>query len=169
MREIYGTAPRVIIWLGSPPEACLAHSFFNQLAIQNSRNTSEETLLLPTLIGGDNAEWLAFRKLLSHPYWTGVWVVQEIVLARAAHVYYGDEFWEWDRFAKTVCSLIPEEKGTLLRMINRLEGLTVPHFAGVEKVSMIETVRRQYPFVWQPKPTLAGVRQIRYFDSAGYR
>jgi hypothetical protein len=160
MREIYDTASRVIVWLGSPPEACLAHAFFNKLSIQKSRNTSEEALLLPTLINDDNAEWLAFRKLLSHPYWTRVWVVQEIVVARAAHVYYGNEFWEWDRFAKTVCSLLPEEKGTLLRKINRLEGLTVPHFAGVEKVSMIDTVRRQYKIRQQNHDNLASLPRI---------
>jgi len=146
MREIYGTASRVIVWLGSPPEASLAHAFFPQLCevIQNSRNTHDEILLLPTLINDDDAAWLAFRKLLNHPYWTRVWVVQEIVVAQLADVYYGDEFWVWDKFAHTICSLLSEEKRTLLRKMNRLEGLTVPHFAGIEKVSIINAIRCQY-------------------------
>ena len=41
----------------------------------------------------DEAAWLAFQKLLNHPYWTRVWVVQEIVAARGADVYYGNNIW----------------------------------------------------------------------------
>jgi hypothetical protein len=160
MREIYGTASPVVVWLGSPPQACLAHAFFNQLSILNSRNASERAVLLPTLINDDNPEWLAFRKLLSHPYWARVWVVQEIVVGLTVDVYYGDESWKWDEFAKTVCSLLPEEKGTLLRKINRLEGLPVPHFAGVEKVSMIDRVRSQYKISQQDHHNLASLARI---------
>jgi hypothetical protein len=167
MREIYSTASRVIVWLGSPPDARHAQSFFRRLRTQNSRNkgTSDKTLLLPTLLNDDNAEWLAFRKVLSHPYWTRVWVVQEIVVARKAHVYYGGKFWKWAHFARTVCSLLSEEKRTLLRKISRLEGLTAPHFAGVEKVSMIDAIRRQYR--GQPHDNLASLPStlIKFSDS----
>lgn len=41
MTEIYSTASCVNIWLGSSPEACLAHTFFTQLCIQNSQKTAD--------------------------------------------------------------------------------------------------------------------------------
>ncbi|KAH8589512.1 heterokaryon incompatibility protein-domain-containing protein [Bisporella sp. PMI_857] len=144
MKEIYSSASRVIIWLGNPPEASLAHDFFSQSNSQFPGKASDEAHVSSTTINDKDLGQLEFRKLLQHPYWTRVWVVQEIVVARAAHVYYGDKFWGWRQFARIVRALLTEEKRALLRKMSQLEGLRVSHFVGVEKISTIDEIRRRY-------------------------
>ncbi|KAL1864895.1 hypothetical protein Daus18300_007462 [Diaporthe australafricana] len=86
MQHIYSKASRVVVWLGE-----------------------EEPWGLKNLVKGTNGasgvHYGAVRvvsNLLGRPWWTRVWVTQELVLARAVMVCCGSQTLGWDRFCSVV-------------------------------------------------------------------
>lgn len=113
MGQIYSHAKKVLVWLGDATpdvpqaldlvnhivDACLQHHAMtdkNLDALDDlkylSANVSEA--LLPEF---DKATWLAFRNFYIRPWFSRVWVVQEVMKARTAIAICGEFEIEWAR------------------------------------------------------------------------
>jgi Heterokaryon incompatibility protein (HET) len=159
MREIYNKAARVVIWLGSPPKTSLAQDMVTELCSQTSRN---ETITDKTLELSKETT----RQLLSHPYWTRIWVVQEIVVACVAEIFYQGNFYEWEQFVSSAHSLYNDDERTFHRKLIQLEGLNIPHLVGLEKACLINTMRCYYHGKrQQEKETFLPVILMKFFSS----
>jgi hypothetical protein len=101
MSSIYTRAALVVVWLGNNPETLTAARSFE--------NDMEEADELYFATG-------SLKKLLSNPYFTRVWIVQEVSLARDIRVLCGDMElgWETLRFGVSLNPLEVENRiGTL--------------------------------------------------------
>lgn len=91
MRDIYRNADRVISWLGPDPEANApaALRFLREIADGHFKDVGDR--FAPALQGFLSkhglpdigaAEWMSIDALLGLPYFTRVWILQEVILAR---------------------------------------------------------------------------------------
>jgi hypothetical protein len=99
MRSIYQRANRVIVWLGTkekPKDARLAREM---LAYLSASIIPVETLL--KTLGGDPG-WSAIHHLFEHPWFSRIWVVQEIAVASTVNVMYGGIHINWDIIAAAI-------------------------------------------------------------------
>jgi hypothetical protein len=98
MREVYSSANKVIACLDNANDEIAditehylrkiyadREKLFKQTRI--SRFLRQQRLLLFKV---RNPQWAAVSSLLKHPYWTRVWVIQEIANAKRLHILYGD-------------------------------------------------------------------------------
>lgn len=69
MRDIYSKAWRTTIWLGSAPDAGLAHIFMGELVLRIIyQDTNAVDFSKVVTSNEDNPKWLALQRLLYHPY-----------------------------------------------------------------------------------------------------
>jgi len=103
MTEIYRQAKLVFVWLGDEDETSgLAFDFMRECAriafFAHYRSIQDEI----DLYRQDRAELQAaidaVKGLLDRPYWSRLWIVQEVVLAREASIACGDEIIAWNDF-----------------------------------------------------------------------
>jgi hypothetical protein len=120
MRHIYSKAIRVVIWLGEESEeskeaildlaAMSKYGFFDTtrvdegVAVLCSRdsdfNEVEDYLKKHTHVSQ------SIRDLLNRPWFQRMWVVQELVVAKAVLMLCGSESLDWDRFSRALAVLI---------------------------------------------------------------
>jgi hypothetical protein len=95
MRSIYEKAACVLMWLGEEADdSDLAMNLLSKFGTimtmsDNDGVEAEEKAGSQTLadVCGDasfNQHWIALRRLFSRPYWSRVWIIQEVLLARLA-------------------------------------------------------------------------------------
>jgi hypothetical protein len=110
MGQIYRNAQRVLVWLGHSDAEFGGNFEFAVLMLEDNIS------LKPGLLADDVGK--TFIKLLSTPWFTRTWIVQEVALAKSAIVLYGDTEIKWDRLVElctklqSVVSLTPQ--GNLL-------------------------------------------------------
>ncbi|KAH8600659.1 heterokaryon incompatibility protein-domain-containing protein, partial [Bisporella sp. PMI_857] len=103
MGDIYSGADRVIVWLDNKE---ITHSevrdanFLLELIAFNSMNLSKDLYDPPTRVLGSYTHWKALSRLLSHPYWHRVWIIQEIAMAKKVHILYGSTYLSWEQLSK---------------------------------------------------------------------
>jgi hypothetical protein len=83
MSQIYSRATRVIIWLGEGDEDCSA-------------------ALHQTALAATSYEAEPLIKLIKHPYWSRLWVVQEIMFASNIVVRCGSTQVDWEDFTRLI-------------------------------------------------------------------
>ena len=96
MREIYENASEVIVWLGeeSPSTNC-AMDFLDQASRQeNPRDWFLKSVVERGLTYQD--QWKAIILLWRKPYWTRVWIIQEIGYASRLTITCGSKVVSWD-------------------------------------------------------------------------
>ncbi|KAI8217951.1 Heterokaryon incompatibility protein 6, OR allele [Colletotrichum sp. SAR 10_77] len=71
----------------------------------------------------DSKSWNALKWLLSRPWFTRVWCVQEIVLARSSRVYVGSHSFEWDRLGVTAAWLSEQNLANDYDVPSELDGI----------------------------------------------
>jgi len=79
MGEIYRQAACVLMWLGPATEnSSLAFELFEEI----SSRTESEGDSLDVILSSYNYDkhWRAFTPLLNRPYWSRLWIVQEVIL-----------------------------------------------------------------------------------------
>ncbi|KAK5082566.1 hypothetical protein LTR70_007672 [Exophiala xenobiotica] len=84
MKDIYSSARPVILWLGCEAEdTTLAFRFMYALAeIQDWNKRQRNQTLGYLLQAGNHADaWLALGRLFDRPWWTRLWIMQEIVMS----------------------------------------------------------------------------------------
>lgn len=95
MREIYQKSSNVMAYLGDEPDASKANWLLIKLESLASELTYEE-LTKRCLLEYDTPSWHALVRMLSHPYFTRIWVVQELATAPKIYLTYGRGLIEWD-------------------------------------------------------------------------
>lgn len=119
MRAIYSRATNVVIWLGAADETTrLVYELVNQVGREIMRTIRSNPgasfhdpddpgkIYVPlNLSSADEPEWLAFRKLLSRPWFERTWTFQELVLAKQAYVWCGQYKTSWNQFVM-VCKTV---------------------------------------------------------------
>ena len=80
----------------------------------------------------DNFNWKAYRFMFKSPWFTRIWILQEIALAKKAEVNYGCFCFTWDQFVKSfymnvrlmsssMTSRPPEQQQGVLNMVKTLD------------------------------------------------
>lgn len=103
MGKIYQHALNTVIWLGdSSPGSDSAIRFLEDICVhlqfmeKDIDPTDFERMCLPK---PDSEIWQALRNLLSRPWFTRLWIIQEVILSADARVACGDSFITWDQLA----------------------------------------------------------------------
>jgi hypothetical protein len=101
MKEIYSRASRVVVWLGPLKESKDAYLAVELLVtldgIRSLFNLNGD--LYGDLVIKGNPGWYPMVRLFNNPWFSRVWVVQEVAVARTVHVMYGNTCFEWDFLA----------------------------------------------------------------------
>jgi hypothetical protein len=120
MSKIYRNATTVLIWLGEEtPEIETAIRFLDNLAETKSWEATEQAVDInlwfspPTLAGDpqEGARVLAqakenhIHKLYGRDWFTRLWIVQEVALAKSAILHCGSRELYWNRFTKSMTYL----------------------------------------------------------------
>lgn len=114
LRTIYRQASWVIVWLGSAPDATEAMGFLSHLYTRMHKyDLSDQELKSILAIGSQSRGSLAFRHLLGLPYWTRVWIIQEIAVASNVYISYGGESVTWDFFISVIRGFYREGIGSV--------------------------------------------------------
>jgi hypothetical protein len=105
MRDIYQSSYRVYIWLGESETARLALSMFTQLILLKevlSRSSFIAYVFGLFSCGKEDAYisamLTAFLDLLHHPWFSRIWVIQEVAVAPATTILYGGQSFVWEYF-----------------------------------------------------------------------
>ncbi|EPE28819.1 Heterokaryon incompatibility protein, putative [Glarea lozoyensis ATCC 20868] len=118
MSEIYRRADRAIVWLGDVPDAMLAFSLmedFCRRVKKQEASGGQEYQFRPNnaartwLFGVYNRfdpRFCALARLLGHPYFRRLWVIQEITFAQEVHLHCRDCWINWSDFEWAVLLLI---------------------------------------------------------------
>jgi hypothetical protein len=102
MAMIYAAADEVISWLGEPADnSDLAMEFIASY----TRSQRDVTRLRASATNRDSGLWLALVSLWSRPYWTRVWVVQEVAAARNIVVQCGHRCFPRDALTKVLADI----------------------------------------------------------------
>jgi hypothetical protein len=98
MGLIYTKADTVIMWLGEEENSSdMAMNFLNefrQVLAEDSQGRAQISQML-----GDAAydpAWVALRHLFERPYWSRLWILQEVLLARNPVIACGACFTSWE-------------------------------------------------------------------------
>ena len=103
MQDLYGNAWAVIAWLGEEDdESDKGINLLQALATASRENRGQELearlIEQPNYLG--SGSWLALHELMQRPYWTRLWILQEIVLGSSGVVVRcGNSFINW----RSVC------------------------------------------------------------------
>ena len=100
MNAIYSKSRRVISWLGEQSETShLAMTYLNRVneIFQFQNPPKEATLSRWARNLESEGYWTALYHLFHHPYWTRLWIVQEVLLNESPHsvIRYGDDSVRW--------------------------------------------------------------------------
>ncbi|KAI1407649.1 heterokaryon incompatibility protein-domain-containing protein [Hypoxylon sp. FL1857] len=116
MREIYSRAERVIVWLGpelepghATPIDCpgvgkKTHDLLDSLASADPEDCDAAAKILDGT-GDPISGLMILNRFFSRPWFSRIWVLQEIALATTATMIYGDHSISWDRLALAVDAL----------------------------------------------------------------
>ena len=114
MREIYSKAKQVYAWLGEPDRASvnLLHKICTRMSEQDFlgigdnivREKALENLERYGLPGFEDPAWMSLLIFADRPYFSRVWVVQELVMAGTANITVacGRVRFSWDWLSKTI-------------------------------------------------------------------
>jgi hypothetical protein len=148
MRDIYDRATRAFIWLGDATDAWLAYVFLTDMMAENGNGRSDLDVTVAQFglkrIRDGNPKWAALKRMLENPYWSRVWIVQEIVVSRQADIFYGGRWFDWGLFAPIVSSLKDESASGLLQKLDQSEGMATPPFRAIHQIQSIERLRADY-------------------------
>jgi hypothetical protein len=119
MGSIYSLASSVKIWLGEASEdSALAMDFVEELRIFLFRppwrayETSRIWDKPSTTPGSPN--WTALKHLMERSWFSRIWVVQEVALAKSAEVICGEKTLTWETFSGVIEDADKQELGGLL-------------------------------------------------------
>jgi len=121
MRDIYKKSSQTLVWLGEESEKmrkCFIIS--ERLQLAQRAGWIENKWLVPILAG----PMPQFLSIFDHPYFSRVWVVQEVAVSPITVVCCGTQSISWDDLVKIVlfCSsiglLVPYDRRNLLRFLD---------------------------------------------------
>ncbi|KAF6817868.1 heterokaryon incompatibility protein [Colletotrichum musicola] len=87
--------------------------------------------------GPNNESWDALRWLLSRPWFTRVWCVQEIVLARSSRVHVGSRSFDWEKLGVTAAWFSEQNLASDYDVTRELQGVSWENAYGMFDTSEI--------------------------------
>ncbi|KAF7932257.1 hypothetical protein BELL_0282g00080 [Botrytis elliptica] len=110
MGQIYSGALSVIVWLGNAAEnSDTAFRMLKEIAARAILRRSDATnynehinQLIQLFDGFDHEEWKALVALCQRPYWSRIWVLQEIHLAKSYKVHCGKKSIDGNAFQYSI-------------------------------------------------------------------
>lgn len=133
MGDIYAHATNTVIWLGEDTDANAALAYdtmetvYARLQGTEARVESEDDFKRLDFPHELDASWWAVLQLLRKPWFSRLWVIQEVVLSRQLFIKCGTSVACWDDFAVWCYTL--HESG-LLQWLSTDEKLDQKHFHG---------------------------------------
>ncbi|KAI1374543.1 heterokaryon incompatibility protein-domain-containing protein [Hypoxylon crocopeplum] len=103
MAQIYRKAHSVLVWLGEDSED-------SNITLRTIRlvSTCADRESRSAYLEERQIVWQGLTQLSRRRYWTRIWIVQEITVARDAQLFCGEEMVPWTAFA-AACKFRPEE------------------------------------------------------------
>ena len=124
MGEIYAQAEQIIVWLGEERSTdALAFSSLEKLDryFENENSTADDRSSIP---GGilfsdplETDEWVALGRLLNKKWFSRVWTIQEVVLAKRSLVVCGRLSLDFEKLSDLTSILIQSTQGGMLGTI----------------------------------------------------
>ncbi|TGO18457.1 hypothetical protein BPAE_0382g00020 [Botrytis paeoniae] len=106
MARIYKHAFNTVIWLGQwGPDSDSAIQLLKDINVTllfNQLNIDFENLERMQLPKSESNTWHAVWRFLSHPWFTRLWIIQEVMLSNNPWIMCGDKLLMWDEFSKAV-------------------------------------------------------------------
>ncbi|USP82164.1 HET-domain-containing protein [Curvularia clavata] len=145
MGEIYQAAERVVIWLDDQHirhsemmDATVLLETINFISLDLPTDVYDP----PSRVVGHCNHWQALSRLLSHPYWHRVWIIQEVAMAKNVHLLYGNRYIAWDHLVKMITCLVTYPVRVLPAVAHLTYGLDNSTFSGgAIQVLAIATLR----------------------------
>lgn len=142
MKQIYSNATFVLAWLGEATEkeeCILAEIRTNDVETWIKKNKIKRRKQISNTAPNTVYDTVSalLRSLFKKPYWTRMWIVQEIVLAQSILLMCGNHTLKWD----PVCTFL-----------TKLSGHTIMETPGYS----IWTMRQSMPHTWSRKKTPLG-------------
>ncbi|KAG7104842.1 Heterokaryon incompatibility protein 6 like [Verticillium longisporum] len=144
MHHIYNAASLVTIWLGAGEDSHIAVDLVLELShyIKTYKPTDKE-LFLKYVHERRTPRWLAIGKILAHPYFTRIWMVQEIAINKMLHVVYGRETIKWETLAPIILRLILSFEFSIMVEDSSVLGETNAPI-GATNVVLLSSIRKRY-------------------------
>jgi hypothetical protein len=144
MRRIYQGASKTIVWLGDAPDAALVRDFVPLLGRYFHRRIALGEPTQNSLPFNDQAEsWIALQRLLNHAYWSRVWIIQEVSVARIVEILYGGKPIEWELFSLVVSTFMATDNGAFVLLMDTFPGNERLPMDGISFVAKLFHLRRK--------------------------
>lgn len=152
MSQIYRGAIRNIASLGDAEDAHLVPDFVGRLDVATLQRLDpsyfQETDPLDRFSFHEEVHnWRAYQQLLRHPFWSRIWIIQEITLSRSITMLYGGRYTDWDMLARVALSftIMNATTGVLfLSMDDMFGGDRLSCLYGRMNVSFLAITRAAY-------------------------
>jgi len=149
MRDIFHGAQLVVAWIG--PASTGSHKLLSEMVTRADHHQDEsasatETLLQPESCDSDELGaprrhnlLHEVRDFLTRPFWTRVWIIQEICVCRDVLISCGDQTIPWDLFAAELGSVKRKSNMKPYGVYGNPFGvLSVPDFAGLTPYNLVD-------------------------------
>ena len=103
MSQIYRKAHSVLVWLGEE-----SRDSSSTIRILRIISTCQDAVSRASHLTRRAEIWKALAHLTKRRYWTRIWIVQEVTVAKTAVLFCGDEHIPWQVFA-TACKFPPDQ------------------------------------------------------------
>lgn len=125
MGDVFKGAACVLVWIGHDTHSDAENSIhvLKELQTQCKAKTVINEEDLPRF---EHFDWKAWRRLLERPYFTRVWTIQEVGLARRARILYGDFDIDWRALMDVLYWL--QDRGEPLLYRYRIKGPSTEYF-----------------------------------------
>jgi hypothetical protein len=126
MREIYSQAKKVLVWLGKEQDdSSLALRTMHRLVLDHLKGGAKHEPTLDAINRLDDSAANAIKHLFQRSWWSRLWTVQEVVLAKEIEVICGETMLPWVFFtswsnilvARTDPSTWTVEKNDFLKIV----------------------------------------------------
>ena len=145
VRNIFEEAEMALGWLGDDPGAKKAFSFIKRVNETRSPNS------FSTFCSEPDSGWSEFEKLMSNEWFERVWIIQEVAVAKASVLRYGDQEMDWSDFTQALARVILfgfQMESHLHTLLDRREILSVlimeeirSHIANVDLVKLKDILK----------------------------
>jgi hypothetical protein len=134
MTKIYQRASRVIVWLGAPENPRDTLSIRKIIKVlDHPQLFVSTTALLAMIFEKEEEAFLAIAKVLEHPWFERMWVVQEVAMGKKVHIMCQGNCIDWDIFINATKRL--GHDGDLMRRLHYYTGVSKTRDNKVYEVS----------------------------------
>ncbi len=141
MKDIYKAAARVVVCLAQSPLAFFVHGLLHELLLQTSSPYFSSADLFPGYEWEEplSMRWLALIEFLNLPWFSRIWIVQEIAMASQVRVQFAGWTYEWDSLVAALRPLISAHDMAAMLQVTQRGRKAVEHLHNLGRLSRIRT------------------------------